>query len=206
MASFFGNENLLAFKGAKLMTGLDEEHPQCLYVCIPVPYNDIQVSRDGRYANAAVFMAETNDKFRQACIQRRQQSGDPMEGYTPPSHQMEVSFSREFRERAMEAARKRILTEHPEWQTNPDLGNPEFNRDLKNLMYDAVRLRLGSMYARIRQQPAQGQPYGASPAAPSYAAAPAATAWAPPQTDPITGQPLADGQGGYQSEMDDLPF
>ena len=57
------------------MTNIDSEHPNMLHVVIPVPYNDITVSHDGRYANVGVYMQETNDKFRQACIQRRQQSG-----------------------------------------------------------------------------------------------------------------------------------
>lgn len=113
MASFSGSLNLMGFKGARVFTNLDQQHPQMAFVCIPVPYNDIQLSQDGRYANARVFMAETNDKFRQACIQRKQQSGDDMTGYMPPSHQMEVSFSPEFRQRALEAARKRLVSEHP---------------------------------------------------------------------------------------------
>jgi len=150
MANFSGTMNLMGFKGAKVFTNLDQQRPQMAWVCIPVPYNDIQLSQDGKYANARVFMAETNDKFKQACIQRKQQSGDDMTGYMPPSHQMEVSFSPEFRQRALEAARKRLISEHPEW-TGADLEDPEHNTDLKNAMYDAVRCRLGSMYCHQRQ-------------------------------------------------------
>ena len=196
--NFSGTENLLAFKGAKLMTGLDDDHPQCLYVCIPVPYNDIQVSRDGRYANAAVYMQETNDKFRQACIQRRQQAGDPMDGYTPPSHQMEVSFSKDFRQRALEAARRRLVQEHPEWQSSEDLCNPEHNAELKNAMYNAVRLRLGSMYARIRPsqsgQPQYGQTQYGQPAAQAQ------------QWMPETGGDYMGGMGYNDTNLPDLPF
>lgn len=195
MANFSGTENLLAFKGAKVFTGLDEKRPQMAWVCIPVPFNDIELSADGKYANVGIFMQETNDKFRQACIQRRQMSGDDMTNYMPPSHQVEVSFSKEFRERAMEAARKRIVSEHPEWQTNEDLQKSEFNKELKNAMYDAVRIRLGSFYARIRQQQsAASQPVGQQ--------AQTAQAWTPPQVDPITGQPVQD----YNPADDDLPF
>lgn len=190
MANFSGNINLLGFKGAKVFTNLDAQHPQMAYVCIPVPYNDIQLSQDGRYANARVFMAETNDKFRQACIQRKQQSGDSMEGYMPPSHQMEVSFSPEFRQRALEAARKRLLSEHPEW-TGADLEDPERNTDLRNTMYDAVRCRLGSMYCHQRQS-----------AAPATAAPANATAAQGAQgCTPQQGQPFP-----AQEENDDLPF
>ena len=123
MANFSGTINLLGFKGAKVFTNLDAQHPQMAWVCVPVPYNDIQLSQDGKYASARVFMAETNDKFRQACIQRKQQSGDDMTGYMPPSHQMEVSFTQEFRQRALEAARKRLLGEHPEWTRSPRRSN-----------------------------------------------------------------------------------
>ena len=63
MANFSGLLNLLGFKGARVFTHLDEKHPDMAYVCIPVPYNDIQISQDGKYASARVFMAETNDKF-----------------------------------------------------------------------------------------------------------------------------------------------
>lgn len=187
MANFSGNLNLLGFKGAKVFTGLDAEYPNQMFVAIPVAWNDIQLSQDGRYASAHVFMAETNDRFRQACIQRKQQSGDDMAGYMPPSHQMEVSFSPEFRQRALEAARKRILGEHPEWRG--DMEDPEKNRDLKNAMYDAVRCRLGSMYCHQRTS----QP----------AAALAAYAAAQPAQGAQTWQ---DGQPFPEPEADDLPF
>ena len=190
MANFSGQLNLLGFKGAKVFTNLDAQHPSQLYVCIPVGWNDIQLSQDGKYASARVFMAETNDKFRQACIQRKQQSGDDMTGYMPPSHQMEVSFTQEFRQRALEAARKRLLGEHPEW-TGADLEDPERNTDLRNAMYDAVRCRLGSMYCHQRQSSA------APTAAPAAAtAAQGAQGWTPQQ-----GQPFP-----AQEENDDLPF
>lgn len=187
MANFSGTMNLLGFKGAKVFTNLDQKHPQMAFVCIPVPYNDIQLSQDGKYANSRVFMAETNDKFRQACIQRKQQSGDDMTGYMPPSHQMEVSFTQEFRQRALEAARKRLLSEHPEW-TGADLEDPERNTDLRNAMYDAVRCRLGTMYCH--QKPSGGQqsaPVGAQ-------AAQGAQGWQEGQSFP------------EPSENDDLPF
>lgn len=189
MANFSGNENLLGFKGAKLFSGLDAQHPKMNWVCIPVDWNDIQVSADGTRANVGVYIQETNEAFRQACITRKQQSGDDMTGYMPPSHQIEVSFSKEFRERALEAARKRLMSEHPEWT---GMDNPEENKDLKNAMYDAVRVRLGSIYARVKQQ---SQMQTAAPAAQN------AAAWTPPQTDPITGQPI-----NQQNDNDDLPF
>lgn len=190
MANFSGLMNLLGFKGARVFTNLDADHPQMAYVCIPVPYNDIQLSADGKYASARVFMAETNDKFRQACIQRKQQSGDDMTGYTPPSHQMEVSFSPEFRQRALAAACKRLLSEHPEW-TGPDLEDPEHNTDLRNAMYDAVRCRLGSMYCHQRTTVNVNAANSVNATAAS-----GAQGW----------QPGTDAPFPPQQDSDDLPF
>ena len=189
MANFSGQMNLLGFKGARVFTNLDPQKPQMAWVCIPVPYNDIQLAQDGKYASARVFMAETNDKFRQACIQRKQQSGDDMTGYMPPSHQMEVSFSQEFRQRALEAARKRLLGEHPEW-TGSDLEDPEHNTDLRNAMYDAVRCRLGSMYCHQRTT------ISASPSVSVAQPAQGAQGW----------QPGGDAPFPPQQDTDDLPF
>ena len=189
MANFSGNINLLAMKGAKVFSGLDAAHPHLNYVCIPCSYNDIELSSDGKYANVGIYMQETNEKFRQACLQRRQMSGDDMTGYTPPSHQAEVSFSRDFRERALESAKRRIIGEHPEWQSNPNMLNPDYNEELKNAMYNAVRIRLGSFYARIRQQQSS----------------------APMTAQAISGQPtewspVADEHVAAASYDDDLPF
>ncbi len=185
MANFSGSINLLGYKGARLFTNLDEQHPQMVFVCIPVPYNDIEVSRDGRYANSRVYMQETNDKFRQACIARRQQSGDDMTDYTPPSHQMEAFFSKDFREKAMESAKKRILGEHPEW--TGELADPDKNKDLKNAIYDAVRVQLGKLYY---QQPRQQQGYQQNTYGQAAQKPAAATQF--------------DGQDGMYE--DDLPF
>lgn len=152
MADFSGRINLLGFKGARLFSGLDPKHPSLNYVCIPVAYNEVALSQDGKYANVSVYMQETNDKFRQACIQRKQMSGDDMSNYAPPSHELKVVLSHEFREKAMEAARKRIVNEHSEWQADSSMQQPDTNKELEKLMYDAVRISLGMFYARIRQQ------------------------------------------------------
>ena len=189
MANFSGKQNLMGFKGAKLMTGIDQERPALLHVCIPVQWNDIEVSQDGTRALSGVYLEETSDKYRQSCIQRRQMSGEPMEGYLPPSHTMEVRFSKEFRERALEAARRRLMTEHPEWTGMDD---PQQNTDLRNAMYDAVRVRLGSLYFSEgrRAQPAAAQQ-------PQYQQAQGGQQWQPTggDTDPM-----------FQQNDDDLPF
>lgn len=190
MANFSGKINLLGFKNAQLMTGIDPDHPAMLHVCIPVPYNDISVSRDGKYANASIYMAETSDKFRHACIQRRQQAGDEMDGYMPPSHQVEVSFSREFRERALQSAKRRILSEHPEWQGTQQ--DEQYNQELRNQMYDAVRCRLGTFYSNQRRTDGYQQP------ASMYQQAAQPRGWQPQDNN--------DQQGFSYEPSDDLPF
>jgi hypothetical protein len=185
MADFSGKQNLMAFKGAKLVTGIDEERPSLVYVAIPVAWNDIEVSQDGQRAMSGIYLNETTDKFRQACRERRQMSGESMDGYLPPSHTMEVRFSKEFREKALVAARKRLLIEHPEWAGDED---PQHNTELRNAMYDAVRVRLGSLYLSQRQASAP------SNAQPQYAQAQGAQAYQP------------DMQPADASYDDDLPF
>ena len=185
MADFSGKQNLLAFKGAKLVTGIDEERPSLVYVAIPVAWNDIEVSQDGKRAMSGIYLSETTDKFRQACRERRQMSGESMEGYLPPSHTMEVRFDKEFRERALAAACKRLLVEHPEWAGNED---PQQNAELRNAMYDAVRVRLGSLYLSQRQTQVSNN------AQPQFSQAQSPQAY----------QPNAQSVGN--SYEDDLPF
>lgn len=185
MADFFGKQNLMAFKGAKLLTGIDEERPSLVYVAIPVSWNDIELSQDGKRAMSGIYLSETTDKFRQACRERRQMSGESMDGYLPPSHTMEARFDKEFREKALAVARKRLLIEHPEWADNAD---PQHNTELRNAMYDAVRVRLGSLYLSQRQAAA---PSGTQP---QYAQAQGAQSYQP------------DMQPADASYDDDLPF
>ena len=189
MANFSGTLNLLGFKGARVFSNLDAQHPNQLFVAIPVNWNEIQLSQDGKYANAHVYMAETGENFRRACIQRKQQSGDDMTGYLPPSHQMEVSFSQDFRQRALEAARQRLLKEHPEW-TGADLENPDKNSELRNAMYDAVRCRLGTMYCHQRPATSQTAPASAQAANGAQGWNPQNGDTFPPQDDDADGLPF----------------
>lgn len=153
MSSFFGSIDLAALKGAKLLSGLDEKNPKRNYVCIPLDWNEIQVRPDehalsGYHANMRVNIWAASEKFRQSCIQNRMARGESMDGYNPPSHNAEVGFSQDFQKRAMESAKKRILAEHPDWNT-VDLQDENINKELRNLIYNAVRIRLGSIYAHV---------------------------------------------------------
>lgn len=195
MASFYGSIDLLKLKGARLLSGIDEKHPQMNFVCIPiVNYSGVslQQNRDGSgfRAQLPVNLWPVSDRYRQIVIQNKISRGEDVNGYNPPSHQMEVSYPQEFREKAMEAAKKRILTEHPDWKDSP-----EHEKELKNEIYNAVRIRLGNITAHIAQQYQQT-------AQPTQAAAPSQPPldYVPPQYD-NNGNPIDESYEG-----DDLPF
>ena len=183
MASFSGSIDLMQCKGAQLLSGIDAKNPSRNYVCIPVEWSEIKVTEDAQrktfHANMRVNIWSASDAFRQACIDRRMQRGDSMDGYNPPSHTMEVGYTQEFREKAMAAAKKRLLTEHPDW-----VQDENENKDLRNAMYNAVRVHLGSVY--LNQPKLQTAYQGTATA--------------------------AAGVSGYQPQqqeeqnMDDLPF
>jgi len=189
MASFNGSIDLMQLKGAKLLSGINPDRPQQNYVCIPVDWNEINITQDKQhsehfYANMRVNLWPVNENFRKACIDRRIQRGDSVEGYNPPSHQMELGYSQDFQKKAREAAKKRLVKEHPDW--NPDENQ---NQELYRAIYEAVRVRLGSFYTNI---PKPQQTYqGTAPAASGISGyVPAAT----------------DAQDPYQMNTDDLPF
>lgn len=177
MSSFSGSVDLMQCKGAVLRSGIDEKHPSRNYVCVPVEWSEIKVTEDAQShtfrANMRVNLWPVSDAFRQACITRRVQRGDSVEGYNPPSHTMEVGYSEDFRKKAMDAAKKRLLGEHPDWNMDE-----KENKDLRNAMYNAVRVRLGSFYTNV---PKPQQTYTA--------------------TAPAVGQ-----TGGYQPSATDDPF
>lgn len=195
MASFYGSIDLLKIKGARLLSGIDEKHKDMNFVCIPiVNYSGVslQQNRDGQgyRASLPVNLWPVSEKYRQTAIANRQSRGEDITNYNPPSHQMEVSYQQDFREKAMEAAKKRILTEHPDWKDNP-----EHEKDLQNAVFNAVRIRLGNITAHIaRQQQMTYQQPTAAPAAQGVAG------YVPPQYD-ANGDPL-----GADYEGDDLPF
>lgn len=198
MASFYGSIDLMKVKGAKLLSGLNEKYPQMNYVCIPcVNYSGVKLmphrNDDGVSASLSLNMWPVSEKYRQTIIANRASRGEDVTKYNPPSHQLEVHYEEDFVEKAKEAARKRILKEHPDWENAP-----EHEQELKNAVYNAVRIRLGNIYAHIARE--QQQAY--------TSAAPAATgarAYVPPTVD-ANGNPIDDPLGGAPMEDDDLPF
>lgn len=188
MASFNANIDLMQLKGAKLLSGIDQQHSGRNYICIPVDWSEIKVTENqqqgGYRANMRINLWPTSDKFRQACIDRKAQRGEDVSDYAPPSHTVELNYSKEFLEKAKAAAKARLLKEHPEWVDTDE----NFNKDLKNAIYEAVRVRLGTAYANVPKE--QRTFTGSAPAAQGYS-----EYQQPMQNDPF----------GPQDD-DDLPF
>ena len=190
MASFNATIDLMQLKGARLLSGIDQQHPGRNYICIPVDWSEIKVTENrqqpGSYrANMRVNLWPTSDKFRQACIDRRAQRGEDTADYSPPSHTIELGYSQEFLEKAKAAAKARLMKEHPEWVDTDE----NFNKDLKNAIYEAVRVRLGTAYANKPKD--QSSYTGTAPAAQGFSGYQAPQE----QQDPFGPQ-----------EDDDLPF
>lgn len=181
MPSFNTTIDLMQLKGARLLSGIDQQHPGRNFICIPVDWSEIKVTENRQQpgifrANMRINLWPTSEKFRQACIDRRRQRGEDTTDYNPPSHTVELSYSPEFADKAKAAAKARLLREHPEWDSDENT-----NRDLKNAIYEAVRVRLGSAYVN---QPREQRTFsGQAPAAQNYS-----DYQAPAQDDPFAAQ------------------
>ena len=166
MASFNKNEDLMKLKGAMLVS---VNHPMAggkpvSGVFIPCDWNDIQVRESrqqaGQYsATLRTVMWPAREEYIQKIRENRQQRGEDITTWQPPSHTIEVNYSEEFMARARAAAKKRILAEHPEWQGYED---ESLNTDLRKLITAAVRTNIGTAYAIIpkadrQQAPVQAQ-------------------------------------------------
>lgn len=193
MASFYGTIDLMKIKGAKVLSGLDEKHPNMNYVCIPiVNYSGVELRKgdDNNYrASLPVNLWPLPESYRQKVLASRASRGEDVTNFNPPSHSAEVNYPEDFRKKAQEAARKRILTEHPDWKDNP-----EHEQELKNAVFNAVKIKLGNIYAHVAQP--QQPLYQQQPVMPQ------ATGWQPPVVD-------ANGNAdplGLPVDDDDLPF
>lgn len=193
MASFYGTIDLMKIKGAKVLSGLDEKHPKMNYVCIPcVNYSGVELKSgdNGTYrATLPINLWPLPESYRQKAIASRASRGEDVTNFNPPSHGAEVNYTQEFREKALETAKKRILTEHPDWKDAP-----EHEKELKNEMFNAVRIKLGNIYAHVAQP--QQPTYTQQPVMPQ------ATGWQPPTVD-ANGNP---DPLGLPVDDDDLPF
>ena len=174
---FKGSISLMALKGAQILDVTMPNGKQQACVVIPAAYNDM-INKEGNvvpYLNMVAW--EAGQKFVEACNQRH--AGE--EGYVAPSHTVELSLGQEFRQRAEEAAKKRLIAETPSLANSQD--------ELKREITKATRVQLGTL------TPLEAKPQGYAPVGAAVAQVPQAA------------QGGAVQQGG-QAPMpnDDLPF
>ena len=110
MSAFRMSLKLLALKKASVVSvPIDGKPMNC--VVIPCAYNDISITQkeDGTIDNAYLNMScwPYPQKYIDTCIQ----SNRDKDNYTPPSHEVQVNYSEDFKEKATAAAKIRILKE-----------------------------------------------------------------------------------------------
>ena len=110
MSAFRMSLKLLDLKKASVASvAIDGKPMNC--VVIPCAYNDISITKneDGTINNAYLNMScwPYPQKYIDTCMQ----SNRDKENYTPPSHEVQVNYSKDFREKAVAAAKMRILKE-----------------------------------------------------------------------------------------------
>lgn len=110
MSAFRMSLKLLDLKKASLVSvPVDGKPMNC--VLIPCAYNDISITQneDGTINNAYLNMScwPYPQKYIDTCIQ----SNRDKENYNPPSHEVQVNYGKDFREKALASAKMRILKE-----------------------------------------------------------------------------------------------
>lgn len=176
MASLTGSINLMSLAGAKLLKVKSEDgKSEELCVCIPVGKSGITISKNERdaqhpYVNLNVALWPVSERYRQAIIDARVRRGDDVSGFTPPSHQMEVSFAEKVRiemkqgGRIYNAMKQRVTEEHDAhlsegdtpWTGLDETQQDEENRKLRNAIYNSMKLQLGNFYIHQAQPSQQG--------------------------------------------------
>lgn len=119
MSHMRGSINLMQFVGAELRS-MEIAGKSRNVVVIPVDFNDISVTcnKETGEPNAAFVNLrawETNEKFRSVCVERNKDK----EGYTPPSHQLSVSYGEDFQKVAEMVAERRLRGTEKFMSCNP---------------------------------------------------------------------------------------
>jgi hypothetical protein len=167
MSNFKGNINLMQFLGAEVRS-MKIGGTVHNVVVIPVDWNDINITTDkttlkpnAAYMNLRAW--ETNDKFRQSCMEHNADKED----YTAPTHQIQNSYSQDFQELALKSAEARLRKDDKYMAENPS------DDDIKTKARNEVsnKSRIGTLTPLARKQP---QPYT------GQAEAASAGEWQPP--------------------------
>ena len=159
----YGEIRLLALKGAQVVY---DEKGDPAAVNIPIRWNDCNVvynrDLDVIGVNLKVDVSDYNQAYKDACRSRAVSEGRDMNKYRDPSSEIQLHYSKEFREKAKAAAVKRLTAEHPEWQgQDPD----DYKTDLGNAVQKSLRVRIATLYDSDYQRQQSAQQQTAVPAA-----------------------------------------
>lgn len=172
MGNFKGSINLMQFVGAEIRS-MEIGGSVRNVVVIPVNWNDISVVTDTTKRPNAAYLNlrawETNDKFRQACMDHNADK----EGYIAPTHQLQNSYSPEFQEAALKSVEARLRKDDKYMSENPS------DEDIKTKAKNEVsnKSRLGTLTPLARKQAALAQ-------------AASSGEWQPPTADPTDDLPF----------------
>ncbi len=181
MVNFRGSINLMQLTGAEVRS-MEIAGAVRNVVVIPVVWNDIAVTTDkttqkpnAAYMNLRAW--ETNNKFRQTCIEHNADKED----YVPPTHQLQNCYSLEFQEAAQKSVEARLRKDDKFMADNPS--DDEIKTRARNEVSN--KSRIGTLTPLTRKQP---QPYT------GQAEAAVAGEWQPPTAEQD------------EKPVDDLPF
>ena len=201
MASYNGNIDLLSLNGAQVFKGIDKDHPERVYVCIPAGLNEIKVEQSPQNPNRTLAKLRVNiwplnEQYKAKVRQSAMERGDS--NVTVPTHEMQMSFSADFV--------KDIVRRFPKLVEQVKEANKERDHDIVNQdptdenshLFKAIRQRMNKRLAMLYQTQSTQQP---SPyATPNVGVAGVATGYVAPaeSIDPFAGYTDAD--------IDDVPF
>ena len=126
--------NLRKLPGAQILKVTMPDGKVMSGVFIPAAYNDMLREKDGVTAVSPfinIMAWEAHQNYIAKCVENHR--GE--DNYTPPTHTLELSLSKDFRERALDAARKRIAA------STPGIAPDELEKQAKA----AVRIGIGDM-------------------------------------------------------------
>ena len=181
MANLSTSIDMLKLKGARILSiEIDGKPMNCMVY--PLSWNDQKVLVDEAgvptHCYFDMMQWETNENFRKACLERNADR----ENYVAPSHEVQVSYSKDFREAACKAAEKRLRADAAFMANNPS------EEDIKKKAVYAVNDAARVGYSTPRTPKAPAAMTAAAPAAPK-----------------VSGYKAPDANAPVQPE-DDLPF
>ena len=201
MASYNGNIDLLSLNGAQVFKGIDKDHPERVYVCIPAGLNEIKVEQSPKDPNRTLAKLRVNiwplnEQYKAKVRQSSMERGNS--NVTVPTHEMQMSFSVDYIKDIVRKFPKLVeQVKEANKERDPDIVNQD-PTDENTHLFKVIRQRMNKRLAMLYQpQPTQQpSPY----ATPNVGVAGAVTGYVAPaeNTDPLAGYTDAD--------VGDLPF